>query len=128
MKPRKCTVCPSICCHMKPYKVIVYELELSKHFLCKMNNREVVYIIGVNIHNCLSISCNVCIIIIKCWSFKQFTISRGTDRLTHAQSHECSALASQIQELVHKKIPEEVCSSWTVGWTKLSRLILLLYC
>ena len=44
------------------------------------------------------------------------------------RSHEYSVLASQIQELAHKKMPEEVCSSWTVDQTKSSRLILLLHC
>ena len=39
-----------------------------------------------------------------------------------------SALVSLIQELVHKKVPEEVCSRGIVDWNKLSRLILLLHC
>ena len=38
------------------------------------------------------------------------------------------ALASQIQELTHKKALEEDGFSLTVGRTKLSRLILLLHC
>ena len=42
--------------------------------------------------------------------------------------HMCSTLVSQIQELAHKKTPEEVFSSWTVDRTKLSCLILLLHC
>ena len=33
-----------------------------------------------------------------------------------------------VQELAHKKTPEEVSSSWIVDRTKLSRLILLLLC
>ena len=32
------------------------------------------------------------------------------------------------RELAHKKIPQEVCSSRTVYWTKLSGLIILLHC
>ena len=64
-KPNKCTGCPSICCHIKPYAALVYELAPPQHFLSEMSYCEVAYIIGASINNHLSISCNVCIIVIR---------------------------------------------------------------
>ena len=52
------------------------------------------------------------------------TLGNGTDRQTHAQTHECSALVPHTR-YTRKKIACEVLSSWTVDQTKLSCLILL---
>ena len=52
--------------HMKlPEAISIYYnvLVLSKNFLCKLNNCHMTYIIGANINNHLSISCNTFVII-----------------------------------------------------------------